>query len=692
MSASTEQAQIHVIEETREQINYLVEEIARLSDKDIPPGSYYAEFLKVNLTALAAIAGAVWLRTPQGNLQLHCQINLAHLGLDSEQARQSHDELLRETLQEGKSRQVAPRSSAGLPRIDRPVAGNPTDCAILLAPIVIEKHVAGLVEIWQGADRSPEAMHGFLQFVTRMAGLVARYLRNAQLRQMLGQQQIWIQLETFSRQIHSSLNPVEVAYVIANEGRRLVQADRLSVAVRYGKHATIEAISGADVVEKRSNLVQLMRGLADSVIAWGERLVYSGAKDDGLPPAVLAALDAYLAESNSKLLVVQPLRDERDTSSPQPARSALFVECFEPMLAPEQMLAQVEVIGRHAAPALHNAVEHRRIPMRWLWLPLAKLQDGLGGKARAIAITVAACVALLALAMVCVPFPFKMEASGQLLPQQRRRVYSPVEARVMEFEVQPGSIISEGQPLVLMYDENLEKKLITLQGDIAAARQDIDFLNKQLASPSAADRALYIRQKKEKEVILDQRLAERQALRERRQADENRPGYFWIKAPLAGRVLSSHFLEEFGGKLVKPSEPLLRIGDTTGPWEIEMRIPERHIGQVLGAFPAGDPEAELDVDLLLSSKPERTYRGKLARAKIGGEATVLGADGDAEPMLAAWVRLTGPDIPAEQQVSPELLVTGVEVHAKIRCGNRPMGYSLFYGVWEFLYEKVVFFF
>ena len=41
---------------------------------------------------------------------------------------------------------------------------------------------------------------------------------------------------------------------------------------------------------------------------------------------------------------------------------------------------------------------------------------------------------------------------------------------------------------------------------------------------------------------------------------------------------------------------------------------------------------------------------------------------------------------------PELLLSGVEVHGKICCDDHPMGYSLFYGVFEFLYEKVVFFF
>ena len=58
----------------------------------------------------------------------------------------------------------------------------------------------------------------------------------------------------------------------------------------------------------------------------------------------------------------------------------------------------------------------------------------------------------------------------------------------------------------------------------------------------------------------------------------------------------------------------------------------------------------------------------------------------------ASVRIDGPDIPAEERLPPDLLVSGTEVHAKVRCGRRALGYVLFYGVWEFLYDKVVFFF
>jgi hypothetical protein len=114
---------------------------------------------------------------------------------------------------------------------------------------------------------------------------------------------------------------------------------------------------------------------------------------------------------------------------------------------------------------------------------------------------------------------------------------------------------------------------------------------------------------------------------------------------------------------------------------------------VLLAFDSNDPQAELDVDLLLLSTPTQTFKGKLQRGKIGSEAAPpKDAPTDPEPVLTASVRIEGPDIDPSDQIPRSLLVAGTDVHAKIRCGNQRTGYSLFYGVWEFFYEKVVFFF
>jgi multidrug efflux pump subunit AcrA (membrane-fusion protein) len=690
------QVDITLLEQTRKQINRLVEQIAQLSESDMSPSDYYGEFLQRVLSAVAAPAGAVWVRTPQGHLQLQYQVNLRTVGLDqNETDRQTHDELLRLAAQLGRPQLVPPHSGTGAGEDGKPPPGNPTKFVILLAPILVDKQVAGLVEVWQDADRNPNAQQGFLNFVARMAELASAYTRNHQLRQMVGQQALWTQLEQFARQIHGSLHPMEVGYQVANEGRRLIDCDRVSVGLRLGKKTRIEAISGADVVEKRSNLVRLMAKLFDAVLKWGEKLIYQGVKDDSLPPDVIKALDNYLAESNSKLLVLTPLKDERESESKKPARSAILMECFDPASAPEQLIARLEVVGRHATSALYNAAEHRRIPMRFIWQPLAKLQEGLGGKARAITAAVIAGIALIVLAMVFVPYPLKMDAKGQLLPKERRYIYSPVEGRIVKFEVEPGQDVRQDDPLVSMYDNDLANKIVQLQSDMKAARDDADAAKYQSTTARPEDKLQIAANQRAKENTAYFKNLELEEIYNRVNADRSHPGNFLLKSPMAGTVLNGNFREEFTGCAVKPNERLLRLGNKQGRWEIEIKIPQKHIGQVLAAFDPAHPEKQLDVDLILRSAPTKTFRGKLARADVGGEATPNHDDNnEADPIVLAYVRIDGDDIEEDYRLpkSDNFLVTGTEVVSKVRCGNHALGYSLFYGVWEFFYEKVVFFF
>lgn len=689
------------IEQIRRQINRLFEEVAHLSEQDIKPANYYPEFMQRVLTGIAAPAGAVWVRTAQGNLQLQYQINMRQVGLDADPAvRESHDELLRQAIQSGKPVIVPPHSGSSGGEEGKPAPGNRTDFTILLAPILVEKQVAGLVEVWQDPRHNPDALPGFLQFVGRMASLASVYVRNGQMRQMVGQQQVWTQLEAFARQVHGTLNPTEVAYLVANEGRRLIECDRLSVAVRHAQKNHIEAISGADVVEKRSSLVQLMRKLADEVSGWGERLSYTGTPDDTLPPGVLRALDAYLAESASKLLVVLPLKDERDGDKKKPARATLLMESFDPPPSVEQPMARLDVVGRHATSALYNAVEHRRIPFRWVWMPIAKLQEGLGGKARAIVYGIGAGLLLLLLVLTLVPYPLKMDAKGQLLPAERRWVYSPVDGTVTDFAqgLTTGSPLSERQNLVLMHDVKLELRLRDLQKEIDGLQKQIASLSAQYnLAPNESEKAKISSDNVQKQTQLYHKKRELEALYDRTNADPTRPGFFWLKSPIDGTLLTSDFKETLSGKAVKPSEQLVRIGDTERGWEIELKIPQKHIGQVLQAYKTSDPDEELDVDLLVLAAPTQTFKGKLARSKIAGEAVPNRDDqNESEPVVQAWVRIDGPGIAESDNLARyenrRLLKTGTEVHSKIRCGNRAMGYSLFYGVWEFFYEKIVFFF
>jgi hypothetical protein len=696
------------LEQERRRIALRLEEVAKLSDSNVPPGAFYGEMLKRLLETLAAPSGAVWARTPQGNLQLQYQINLKEIGLEqNEEARKSHEELVRQAIMQPRPFHVPPRSGVGIAEEGKPPAGNATDYLLLVAPIIANQQAAGLIEVWQHANRPPQAITGYLQYMTYMAELTSRYQRNQIVGQLSGQQQVWTQLEAFARQVHSSLHPTEVAYQVANEGRRLIECDRVTVAIRqYGSKARIEAVSGADVVETRSNLVRLMRTLCEQVIKWGEKLVFNGVRDDSLPPKVLTALDAYLAESNSKLLVVQPLRDERETGR-RPPRSALLMECFEPPAEPQQIIARLDVVARHATPALYNAVEHRRIPGRLIWQPLAKLQDGVGGKSKAISAIAIGLISFLGALLYLVPYELKMESNGKLVPWARRIVYAPTAGQVEAFNVEPGTVVMEGSELAQLYSTELAKQIRALEAAIVGSDKE----GRSLSHTSAQG----IPENDKKRILNDEDIKKDQSSRRRRELedfflrtnanpDESKYGEFYLRAPkftpeeknrvnrAEWTVLNGNFKDEWLHRPAKPSDPILKLGAKDGPWEIELRIPQKHISQVLQAYERNDGQP-LAVDFLLCSDKTRTYRGILKRERIASEAIPNRDEKDeSEPEVIAFVSIDDPSIDPAYRLSREALTSGTEVHAKVRCGKHRLGYALFYGVWEFLYEKVVFFF
>ena len=504
----------------------------------------------------------------------------------------------------------------------------------------------------------------------------------------------WAELEAFLPLVHGSLDPTKVAYLVANEGRRLIGCDRLSVGLGPGRRPAVAAVSGTSGIDHHSTLIRSMRDLFRRVLTWGEPLVYRGIPDETLPPAVLHALDAYLAASGSKFLLVLPLRDDRERRRGRSPRSALLMECFNPTLPPEHLRARLEVVGRHAVSALYNATEYRRLPLAWLGRPLARLRDGLGERARILRVLALTAAAALLTALAFLPRPLKIEAQGRLWPVQRRWVYSPREGQVVRFEegLRSGEPVAADQALALLYDAQLEAKMVQLANDIAGSQQAVEALARQEAeADTEADRLRVSAEKQQKEFFRDRKSLELQALRRRTHADDNRPGHFRVYAPFAGTVLSTDFRETLTGRSVKPSEPLLRLGDRTGPWEVELKIPQNGIHPVLSAFAADASAADLEVDLLLASCPTRRFKGRLARDRITGQANPNpDTPTRPEPVVLASVRLDGLDIPEAQRVPPELLLAGTEVRVKVYCGLKPLGYGLFHGLCDFFYEQVVF--
>src|SRR5260370_38480049 len=88
-----------VIEQERRRLSQRLDEVARLCEGTLPPGSFYGELLQRLIESLAAVAGSVWIRTPQGTLQQQVQINNQAVRLDAiDDVPDTHDRLLRLAL------------------------------------------------------------------------------------------------------------------------------------------------------------------------------------------------------------------------------------------------------------------------------------------------------------------------------------------------------------------------------------------------------------------------------------------------------------------------------------------------------------------------------------------------------------------------------------------------------------------
>src|SRR5262249_26248472 len=131
------------------------------------------------------------------------------------------------------------------------------------------------------------------------------------------------------------------------------------------------------------------------------------------------------------------------------------------------------------------------IPFRFVWVPLAYIQEGLGGKAKVITASVIAGLVFLSAVFYFVPYPLKMDATGRLQPVVWRNVYPPTTGFIQKFEVQPNDLVEPGRDLALMYDPKLAEELNNLEMDIAKSTAKIQGLRSALLSKnaSAADKA-----------------------------------------------------------------------------------------------------------------------------------------------------------------------------------------------------------
>jgi multidrug efflux pump subunit AcrA (membrane-fusion protein) len=675
------------VERAKREIQGLVQEIAELSRSEISPVDFYNAMLNKVVAALAAPGGAVWVIGDTGGLQLAYQINLQQTGLiESDVRQQQHGRLLRQVLLGNDGALIAPHSGAGdINDSDEEAAANPTDFLLVMAPMRNDQGPQGVLEVFQRPGARITTQRGYLRFLIQVCEFAGDFLKAGRLRHLSEKQTLWEQLETFTRSAHEKLDVRQTAYTVANEGRRLIGCDRVSVAIRRGGSCPIEAVSGQDTFDKRSNVTVMLSKLANAVVKTGEDVWFTGDTAD-LAPQVEDALDAYVDESHTKAMAILPLTEPRDAEAkfaedeePEPPRviGALIVEQMADSRTPDGFLHRVEVVRTHSATALTNALEYEGLFLMPVWRFLGKGTKLFRGRTLPKTLAVITGV-IAAIAFLCFyPAELKLEGSGKLRPKERKNVWAEVDGRVQQINVEHDQKVNKGDVLIVERSPDLEKEIAAKTGELNKDNAALLSLDRQHLND---DREVTENEINQKEREKNELIQSMKSLREQLKLLNEKKEKLQIRSPINGRIVTWKPREQLGNdRYVKQGEKLLEVADPEQDWELEVLMPEKRMGHIAKAKAAAN--GPLPVTFFLATNPSQEFQGTVVEDALSAE--VRGEEGNTVLVRVAFDQQKLRDAVKDPKID-------ASATAKIHCGKRAIGFVWFHDLVDFIRAKILF--
>ena len=686
------------IERARSQIRALVAEIEQLARSDAAEAEFFRGLLERVLVAMEAVAGLVWLVGESGRVEPICHAGVENTGIAATPETQAaHGALVQALVQSPTGLLVPPHSELGAGGADGgTVAANDSGLLVIAAPIDRGGVRAGLIEVFH-QQNMPDVERGYLSFLEQVSAVAGDYLERRQLKTLDTQQTALTQVERFSRAVHESLDPVATAFVLANEARRIIGCDRVSVLVRRRRKLRLEAVSGQESVERRASAVQAIESLVRVVATAGDPLWHPDPAQE-LPPQIEEELEHYIDESHATALAIIPLEKPRPTpvvkpggvdavavaraeapigTAPEPI-GALVAEWFSSSSFDPGKKARVDLVAEHGKVAISNALTHTGLPFYGLIDLMGKSR--VLTTARNLPRTVLAGLATLAglAALILIPAELRLEGKGTLEPVHRRDVFAGIDGVVEKLEtgLEHGAGVTQGQLLATLRNTDLEVALTDVLGRKASSEEQLVATRRALLE----DKKISADEKTRLAGRAAQLQREIESLEQQRKLYDTKKHDLEVRSPIDGVIVTWQVRDRLTLRPVEKGQSLMSIADKTGPWELEVHMPDDRLGHInRAALAAKQAGRDLTVDYILATDPGTRHYGTVK--EIHEQAEVRGEAGN-----TVLVRVT---IDPERHEKEEL-GAGATVTARIACGKRPLGYVWFHDVLAFIQSQILF--
>ncbi|WP_166820115.1 efflux RND transporter periplasmic adaptor subunit [Thalassoroseus pseudoceratinae] len=665
-------------------IEDLVDDLADLAVSGVSSESFYPQLLNQSVMALGAIAGSYYTvspRRPTGSpdrWEMACQYRLATEPQLAEFVQQpAHLRLLDLADRTGESLSLPPNASPN--ELPTGQAANQTETFLLICPVIVEEETVALIEVFQRPNTSREARVGFLRFLQTVSEIAGDFHRNLELRTLRRQFGTWRRFEEFADTVHAHLDRDQVAYHAANEGRRLIDCDRVNVGRMRGRRCQILAVSGQAHPDRRSNVLRRLSAVCEAVVKTRQPLWWSEDTDEA-PPQIKSLLRLYLDDSHARWVGIVPLLepqidDEHAKKRPH-VLGVLIAERFDGEHDAILTQQHTEIVSQHTAVALHNADVHQSIP----FFPILKTIQNTAWYFRLRQLPKTAfVVGLLAaaiLALVLVPAELTISGDGELQPQTRRDVFARSSGEVETIHAEHGNNVTLGQELVRLRRSELDLEIAEVTGQL---QTDLARLASVRSSELRRQTGLSLSEARIRKEELASEKAELQAsidsLNEQLSILRQQEKQLIVTSPISGQVLTWDVETLLAERPVERGQILMTVANVDGPWVVEIRVPDHDIGHVLAA--QKESQDGLPVSFILATDPATTYSGKVIK-------TAMNTELDEEN--AATVLVT---VAIDREQIPNLR-PGATVVPKIACGQRPVGYVWFHDLWDAIRTYVIF--
>ncbi len=546
------------------------------------------------------------------------------------------------------------------------------------------KECCGTLELLQRGDISSAAQEGYLRFLTQIAQLFPRWHEQHDLARLTESADQWNDKIDFITEVHRSIDPVETAYAIANETRRLLNCDRVSVARWNGNKCLVKAISSQDRFDNRANVVRQLGYVATSSVSADTPFWILG-NTEGIAPEVGRQINDYLDEAHSRTLAVLPLiarapeapdlemRSRRKTKDRK--LGALIIEYFDADVRQDQINDQCELVVRQSEMALENSRIHGEIFLLPIWQRLGWLQKLLFRDHLAKTLTGLGALVVLVAFLIFFPKELKMKADGVMHPTRRQTIFSQTDGIIESVAIDERSPVKQGELLLQLENPDLDLQIKDLELQLASTEHQISDTRYQMSRGSSNEA-----ERSELGSSLELLKARKLNLESRLDLLHKKQGFLRITSPIDGIVVTPEPKRRLLNYPTTANLAVLEVADFGGPWQLELRIPQNKIGYVNQAMldSKGEP---VQVEFRIGTNPNLVLIGRLKSVASRAVSSETG-----EPEFRAIVEA---DSEQFQQLQDELQ-TGAGVTAKIHCGTHSLGFVWFYQIIDWLRTKVFF--